>query len=179
MSREPRPDLPPDPRDGPERPTPERRLTTTPWSMLVGLALTGLVLGWLVRPAATALDAVAPRVSWTQPVTLYLVALILGLVAWSTRAALRPPPPGTLPRRPLLPHQAVNRLVLAKSCALAFALVGGFYLGYALTWVGLESELAGERAWRSLVAAGGAVASVTCSLLLERACRTGESDPST
>ena len=44
------------------------------------------------------------------------------------------------------PHQAVNRLVLAKACALAGALVAGGYLGYALSWVGLtDAELAQQR----------------------------------
>ena len=59
------------------------------------------------------------------------------------------------------PHHAVNRLVLAKSCALAGALVAGGYLGYALSWLGLtDAELAQQRmraraarrrspAWRS------------------------------
>ena len=37
----------------------------------------------------------------------------------------------------------MNRLVLAKSCALAGALVAGGYFGYALSWLGLtEAELA-------------------------------------
>ena len=60
----------------------------------------------------------------------------------------------------LEPHQAVNRLVLARACALVGALVAGGYVGYALSWVGVDAELAGQRvlalgrrrrsrAWRS------------------------------
>ncbi len=52
----------------------------------------------------------------------------------------------------LEPHQAVNRLVLARACALVGALVAGGYLGYALSWLGVDAELARQRAWRSVAA---------------------------
>ena len=35
----------------------------------------------------------------------------------------------------------MNRLVLARACALVGALVAGGYLGYALSWVGVDTEL--------------------------------------
>jgi hypothetical protein len=66
----------------------------------------------------------------------------------------------------------VNRLVLAKACALAGALVAGGYFGFALSWLGLtEAELARQRVVRALVGGGSALALVVGSLLLERACR--------
>jgi len=82
-----------------------------------------------------------------------------------------------LRRERLQPHEAVNRLVLAKACALGGAFVAGGYLGYALSWVGASAELSGERITLSLVAAGGAALTVAGSLFLERACRvTGDED---
>lgn len=157
---------PPD--DGPEPDRPEHpsgRLRTTSPGLLVGCLLLGLVLGRLVRPVAGMLDATAPRVTWVQGAVLYLAALILLAVARSTHHALHR-------RRELLePHQAVNRLVLAKSCAITGAVVAGGYLGYALSWVGSGAELSRERIWLSLVAALGAGLTTLGALLLERACR--------
>jgi TctA family transporter len=56
------------------------------------------------------------------------------------------------------------------------ALVAGGYLGYALSWVGVDTELGDQRMWRSAVAGLAGVAIVITALLLERACRV-RSDP--
>jgi hypothetical protein len=126
--------------------------------------------GWLVHPVVERLGGTAPVVSWLQPLAVLLVAGILGTTAYSTSRIVR--------QRPdlLLPHQAVNRLVLARSCALVGALALGGYLGYALSWVGNEAELADERIWRSGVAAFAGLLVVVTALLLERACRVGSGD---
>ena len=76
----------------------------------------------------------------------------------------------------LEPHQAVNRLVLARACALVGALVAGGYFGYALSWVGVDTELGDQRMWRSVVAGLAGVAIVITALLLERACRVRSDD---
>jgi hypothetical protein len=173
------PASPPEPVEpsGPEAPDPHRLGPTAP-GVLVALALLGLVVGWAVRPASVAMGDPAPRVGWLPPLALLLVALILGYAAWTTHRLLQRPPglPGERPAGRLLAHQAVNRLVLAKSCALVGALVGGGYVGYALTWAGMSAERAGERMLHSAVAgvAGGLI--VAASLLLERACRVRKDD---
>ena len=61
-------------------------------------------------------------------------------------------------RERLEPQRAVNRLVLARASALVGALVAGAYLGYAISWIGADADLAGQRAWRSVAAAVGGVA---------------------
>ena len=161
---------PEDPQDG-QQGRPEGRLRTTGPGLVAGWALTGLVVGRLVRPLVTELGRTAPQVGWIQVGALYLVAAIIGATAWVTHRALQ------VRRERLRPHEAVNRLVLAKACALAGAVVAGGYLGYALSWVGSEAELSGERITLSLLAAGGAALTVVGSLFLERACRvTGDED---
>lgn len=144
------------------------RLRTTGPALLAGWALAGLLLGRLLRPLLFELDRTAPQVGWLQAGALYLLAAILGVVALATHRALH----GR--RGWLLPHEAVNRLVLAKACALVGSLATGGYLGYALSWVGASAELGGERIVMSLVAAGGAALTVVGSLLLERACRISD-----
>ena len=126
------------------------------------------MLGWLLRPLSIRLSGTAPTVGWLPVLALAFVALVVGSVAWSTHRSLH--------RRHerLQPHHAVNRLVLAKSCALAGALVAGGYFGYALSWLGLtDAELAHQRMVHALVGGLAGAALVAGSLLLERACRVG------
>lgn len=142
---------------------------TSAWA-LVGFALTGLVLGRLLRAAATAVNGYAPTVGWVPVLALVLVAAIVNAVAFSTYRTLR------VRNQRLVPEHAVNRLVLAKSCALAGAAVGAAYLGYALSWLGADSDAARTRIVHSLVGAAAGIAIVVGSLLLERACRVRPSD---
>jgi hypothetical protein len=123
-----------------------------------------------VRPISLDLDAVTPRVTWLQVGGLFLVAGVLAIVARATHRALQQ-------RRELLtPREAVNRLVLAKSCAVAGALFVGGYLGHALSWFGVGAEHGGQRIAMSLLAGLGAALIVVFALLLERACRVKEDD---
>jgi len=128
-------------------------------------ALVGLVIGLLVRPVAERLGSTAPLVTWAQPLALLLVAAILAVTARATWRSVH------VHRERLEPHQAVNRLVLARACALVGALAGAGYLGYALSWLGAEADLAPERMLRSGVASLGGALTVVAALLLERACR--------
>jgi hypothetical protein len=127
--------------------------------------LIGLVGGWLLHPLADRYRGTAPIVAWAQPLALVLVAAILGATAYLTWRTVH------VQRQRLEPHQAVNRLVLARSCALVGALVAGGYFGYALSWVGVDAELAAQRAWRSAAAGVAGVAIAVTAVLLERACR--------
>lgn len=145
---------------------------TQPW-VLAAWAVVGLAGGWLVHPMAERISGTAPIVTWLQPLALLLVAAILGGTAHATWRAVQ----GR--REGLLPHQAVNRLVLARACAFVGALAAGGYLGYALSWVGVEAELADQRLVRSLVAVVASVLIVVTALLLERSCRVRDDDPET
>jgi hypothetical protein len=143
----------------------------TPPAAVVGVAVAGLVLGWLVRPTSVQLGQSPPTVGWLPAVVLLFVAAVVGSIAWSTRRLLRR-------RRDLLePHHAVNRLVLAKSCVLTGALVAGGYFGYALSWLGLtDAELARERVLHAVAAGVGGILLVVTALLLERTCLVGKDD---
>lgn len=151
----------------PEEPPEEQQGTLGPTGpgLLVAMFLVALVVGRLVRPVSTELDQFAPQVTWVTVLALYLGAAVIGYVAWSTYL--------TLQKRGerLDTNQAVNRLVLAKASAIVGSLVAGGYLGYAVSWLGADSDLGGERMARSLVAAVAGVLIVAGSLVLERACR--------
>jgi hypothetical protein len=154
-----------------EEPQPPGHIRTTRPATVTAFALAGLVLGWALHPVSVRVQGTAPTVGWLPVLALAFVALVVGSVAWSTYRSVH------RRRERLLPHHAVNRLVLAKSCALAGALFGGGYLGYALSWLGLtEAELAEQRALRSLAGGLSGAALVAAALLLERACRVRSDD---
>jgi hypothetical protein len=158
------------PEGRPEGRPPHGRVRPTTPGLLVGWGVVGLVGGWLLRPVTAWRDATAPVVTWGQVLALFLVAAILGLTAWSTWRTLH------VHGGRLEPHRAVNRLVLAKACALVGAIAAGGYAGYALSWVGLSAELADQRMLRSGVAALAGLLTCAMALLLERACRVRSDD---
>ncbi|PWN02090.1 DUF3180 domain-containing protein [Nocardioides silvaticus] len=140
----------------------------TPPTVVAGWALAGLVLGWVLHYASDRMGNVPPLVTWGQPLALVLLAVILGYVAWATWRTVH------VRRERLQPHQAVNRLVLARASALVAALVAGGYLGYALSWVRADTD--NGRMWPSFAAAVAGALGVAAALLLERACRIRNTD---
>jgi MFS family permease len=165
-------ELPPEDREDEEPPQrPAGHVGTTRAGTLVGFALAGLVLGWLFKPLSIWWAGRAALVGWTPVLALLLVAAILAGVAWLTWRDVH--------RRGvyLEPHRAVNRLVLAKACALAGAFFTGGYFGYALSWWrAAEAPLEQLRMAQSLAAGAAGVLIVAASLALERACRVRGGD---
>lgn len=147
----------------PDEPTGTLRPTSP--TTIAAWAIAGLVLGWLAHPLGERWGGTAPIVTWSQVLALFLIAAVLGGTAWFTWRTLH------VEGGRLAPHQAVNRLVLARASALVGALVAGGYLGYALSWLGVDAELASQRVWRSAFAAVAGVLVVATSVALERACR--------
>lgn len=148
----------------PDGPPPEGRLRPTTPATVGATVMGGLVAGWLLHPVADRLGN-PPVVTWLQPLALFFVGAILLGAAWLTHRAVH------LHRTWVDPHQAVNRLVLARACVVVGGLVAGGYAGYAVSWLGVPGDLADVRLVRSLVAAAAGVVIVVGALLLERACR--------
>ncbi len=151
----PRPD--PDRGPGTVRPTGHRPLAL--------LAAAGLLAGWSVRLWALRTSRPEPDVPWTSVLLLALTAAILATTALLTRRVVR------RDRGRLEHHRAVNRLVLAKACALVAALLLGGYAGYAVAQIGVSTPGAGTRLLASALAALAALAVGAAALLLEHACR--------
>ncbi len=149
---------------------PTRRLRPTSPGALTAWGVIGLVGGWLVHAVPDRRGDTAPIVTWAQPLALVLVAAILGATAYVTWRAVH------VHHERLQPHHMVNRLVLARACAYVGALVAGGYLGYAVSWLGGDAELAAQRGWRSAAAALAGCGVVVTALLLERACRVRSDD---
>ncbi|HEY0645550.1 MAG TPA: DUF3180 domain-containing protein [Nocardioides sp.] len=160
---------------GPQEEPPEPRGSLRPTSAgaLTACVVVGLALGWGIHPVLDRIGGRPPLVSWTQALTLVLVAAIMGFLAWHTWQTVQ------VRGERLEVHQAVNRLVLARACALGGALISAGYVGYAISWLGDQSQYADRWILRSVVAAAGAAGVTLASLVLERACRTdgGRSQP--
>jgi uncharacterized protein DUF3180 len=157
--------------EGPEPPEPAGRLRPMSPGGLCILAAVGLIGGWLFHRFTDTSTSVPPQVPWAQPLALFLVACILAGTAWSTRRTIRQ---GS---GRISPHQAVNRLVLARACAYVGALAAGAYFGYAISWIGVtSSDMAGQRTFRAACGGVAGVLIVVGGLLLERACRVPPED---
>jgi hypothetical protein len=140
-------------------------------AVLCACAVVGLPVGWLFHRLTDTATTLPPQVPWAQPLALVLVAAILVGTARSTRRTITQHPGR------LSPHQAVNRLVLARSCAYVGALAAGVYVGYAISWLGDgSSDIAGQRAFRAAVAGVAGILVVVGGLILERACRVPPED---
>lgn len=152
-------------------PEPQGRLRPTSARALTVCLVAGLAVGWALHPLGNAVGGGPPLVSWAQALALVLVAAIMAFLAWHTRQAVH------VRRERLEPHQAVNRLVLARACALGGAVVAAGYVGYAVGWLGDESQYADHWVLRAAVAAAGAAATTLASLALEHACRADGGTP--
>jgi hypothetical protein len=149
------------------------RLRPTSAAAVTAWGVAGLIGGWLLHPLSERFRDTAPIVTWAQPLALVLVAAILGATAYFTWRTVH------VRHERLEPHRAVNRLVLARACALVGALAAGGYLGYAISWVGNDADLAAQRAWRSAIGAVAGIGIVVTAILLERACRIRSDDEET
>lgn len=155
----------------PDEPEPSGYLQPTTPGAVTAWAVAGLVGGWLVHPVSESVRGTALLVSWAQPAALLLLAATVGTTAWQTWRTVH------VRRDYLEPHRAVNRLVLGRASALVGSLVAGGYAGYAVSWIGSEAELAGQRMVRSALAAVCGILVVVGGLLLERACRVRKGPP--
>jgi cytochrome c biogenesis protein CcdA len=154
-----------------EPPEPHGSLRPISARALTASAVGGLVLGWAIHPLMARVTGDPPLVTWAQPLALVLVAAIMSFLAWHTWQTVQ------VRRERLEVHQAVNRLVLARACALGGTVVGAGYLGYAISWIGDESQYSERWVTRAIVAAIAAAGVTVASLVLERACRTDGGQP--
>ena len=131
----------------------------------------GLVIGLLVRPLAERLESSPPRVGWGAAATLFVVAVVVGALAWSTWQSLHKK------HERMTSDHAAKMLALSRSCVIVGALFARGYGGFALAFVNdLDTPLGHERAVNGGVAALAGLLLLVAALLLERACRLPEDD---
>lgn len=141
--------------------------------LLLLAAALAAVFGYLL--AATSYAQIPPLPA-LAPVSLVLLAVAEAAMAYVVRGKVR----GRAGGRPLHPLQVARAAVLAKASSLGGALVAGTYGGIFLWTFGRRGEVAtyGDDARVSGLAAGAALLLALTALLLERSCRTPESERS-
>ncbi|MCW2825056.1 MAG: hypothetical protein JWQ91_1973 [Aeromicrobium sp.] len=148
-----------------------RHAKPTSTLLVVGLIAAGLIGGRLTPPIITRLGGSTPRISWTAPLALAVVAVVVGIFAWNTWQSLHKQ------HERMTADHGILMLSLAKSCAVVGALVAGYYGGFALAFIdSLDSMLGKERFVRGLAGAVASLLLLTAALLLERACRLPDDD---
>jgi cytochrome bd-type quinol oxidase subunit 2 len=156
-----------------DRPPSGGRLKPVSPGVITGWAVVGLVVGWLIHRIGESWRGTAPVISWAQPVILVLLAAIMAGTAWITWRQVQ------VRHERIESYRAVNRLVLGRACAYVGALLGGGYLGYAVSWLGLAGDpIAHAVALKALVAAAAGGVVCLSGVLLERACRIRDDDES-
>ena len=93
---------------------------------VAGWLATGLVIGLLVRPVADRLESSPPRVGWGAATTLFVVAIVVGSLAWNTWQSLHKK------HERMTSDHAAKMLALSRSCVIVGALFAGGYGGFAL-----------------------------------------------
>lgn len=150
---------------------PGRRLAPMPPGPIGAALVLGLIGGWALHPVSEAWLSRTPSVGWVQVGVLWFLGGALVVAARTTARALAATPRG------LTPQQAVNRLVMARACALVGGLVAGGYAGFAIGWIGTgASELLVGRLARPGLAAVAGIVILVASLALELACRAPGDD---
>ena len=141
-------------------------INLTPFRALVVAALFGGLAGWLIVVIANAFDLIPPEVPWTAPIGLFLVAGLVGALAYLTHQRIQ------VRHERMEPQRAVAFLVLGKASALAGALVAGGYFGFAVMFLTrLDAAAPRDRVIRSAVAIIAGIVLCVFGLLLERACK--------
>lgn len=138
---------------------------------LVGIAIAGGAIGWLLQVALTS----GGSPSFQPPATLYSVLFILAIGLVLLGRPVRRLVRGKA-TRPVDPFFATRVLMLAKASSLAGALlfgVAGGLLGYAVTRTGSFSTPA---FWPDVLLGIGALALCICGLIVEWWCRIPPQD---
>ena len=141
--------------------------------LLVSIAVSGMIVGYLGAEIWDAYTGAPPSVPWTAPILLGFVAVAFVAAA----LILRPRIERRVGHRPIDPFTAARTAVLALAGSRTGAAFAGVYLGYA-GFLLMELDNAFRR-HTLLVVATAAIAGVgmaVAALWLERICRIDTPD---
>lgn len=144
----------------------------THFSTLLAFVLGGTVIGYLgdLAIVSTGAKALVPPLS--LPITLVGVAVIVVLLAWPIRRAVK----GKATKH-LDPFRAMRVAVLAKACSLSGALVLGVGLGIGLFLLTRSVVAPAGTVWLAFATAIGAALLLAGGLLAEWFCTLPPDDP--
>lgn len=134
-------------------------------STLIAFTLSGLVIGYLGELSIVTAGSKALVPPLSLPITLVGVAVIVIVLAWPIRRAVK----GKATKH-LDPFRAMRTAVLAKACSLSGALVFGIGIGIALFVLTRSVLPAGETVWLAIATAVGSALLLAAGLIAEYFC---------
>jgi hypothetical protein len=134
-------------------------------STLIAFTLSGLVIGYLGELSIVTAGSKALVPPLSLPVTLVGVAVIVIVLAWPIRRAVK----GKATRH-LDPFRAMRTAVLAKACSLSGALVFGIGIGIALFVLTRSVLPASDTVWLAIATAVGSALLLAAGLIAEHFC---------
>jgi hypothetical protein len=138
---------------------------------LLGIAVVGAVIGWLLQVALVASGAA----SFIPPVTLYSVLFLLAVGLLLLGRPVRRLVKGRA-SRPIDPFYAMRVLLLAKASGLAGALLVGVAAALLVYSVSRTGTAATPAFWPDVLLGVGAVALSAAGLVVEWWCRIPPQD---
>jgi len=148
-------------------------MVPTSLRLLLSIAVSGLLTGYLGARVWDEWTGAPPSVPWTAPILLAFVAAAFAIAALTVKPRIERQPG----HKPLDPFTAARTAVLALAGSRAGAAVAGVYLGYAIFLI-INLDNSYRRHLLLVVAvaalAGGLMAA--SALWLERVCRVDPPD---
>lgn len=140
------------------------------------LFVAGLATGAIMLILATRYYEHFPAMSWFTPILLAALAILLGYLAWHTKARIERKP-GHEPVEPLL---FARFAALAKACAIGGAVMTGAY-GGLLVYTAAQRRLIAAAADLPVVAfgTGACIVLVLAAVWLENSCKIPPEDDDT
>lgn len=147
--------------------TPAQR--SSAW-FVTGLLMVGLVVGRSLPPLLVRMGSAVPVPDWSPAVVLALGGVVVAGIAWQTWRSLH------RDKKTIASRHAIRVLAIAKSAIIVGAVFAGGYFGFALAYLGVESELGQLRFWRGLAAGVAGLLLLAAALGLEWTCRIPEDE---
>ena len=137
---------------------------------VTGLLMVGLVTGRVLPPLAVRMSGQAPIPQWSAALVLLAGGILVSGIAWHTWRTLHKD------KKTIAARHAIRVLAIAKASIIVGGVFAGGYLGFALAYWGVETELGPVRFWRVVAAGVAGLTLLAAALVLEWTCRLPEDD---
>lgn len=137
---------------------------------VTGILMVGLVVGRALPPLVVRMSSEVPVPDWSPAVVLALGSIVVVGIAWQTWRSLH------RDKKTIASRHAIRVLAIAKSAIIVGAVFAGGYFGFALAFLGVESELGEIRFWRGLAAGIAGLMLLAAALALEWTCKLPDDD---
>lgn len=145
-------------------------------ALLLGLAVAGGAVGWLLQLALASSGTptfIPPLTTW---LVLFVIAVVVLAVGWPVRRSVRGRRDGRPARHRVDPFYAMRALMLAKASSILGAFALGLGLALAAYAVSRTGGIGTPAFWPAALLAAGGLAMLVAGLIAESWCRIPPED---